>query len=98
MMRKLITVVLIVGALGANATAADSVLRRIGAVAGSNLSTNEVASGLKEALSAGIDKAVAALGKTNGFLGDAAVKIAVPESLRSTEATLRKLKQDRLAD
>jgi hypothetical protein len=62
------------------------------------LSQDEIAGGLKEALSKGVQRAVSTLGKEDGFLKDAAVKIPMPENLRKVERTLRMLRQDQLAD
>src|SRR6185436_2207754 len=64
----------------------------------SALSQDQVAGGLKEALGKGVQQAVASLGKTDGFLKDANVKIPMPESLQKVEKTLRMLRQDRMAD
>ncbi len=62
------------------------------------LSESQIASGLKEALGKGVEQAVAALGKPDGFLKDLNVKIPMPESLQKVEKTLRALRQDKLAD
>ena len=62
------------------------------------LSQEQVVGGLKEALGKGVEQAVATLGRTNGFLKDAKVKIPMPESLQKVERTLRTLRQDKLAD
>jgi hypothetical protein len=62
------------------------------------LSEEQVTSGLKEALSKGVQHAIQNLGKPDGFLKDAQVKIPLPESLRRVENTLRALRQDHLAD
>jgi hypothetical protein len=62
------------------------------------LSNDQVVSGLKEALGNGLQHAVAQLGHDGGFLTNAAVKIPMPEKLRSVEKTLRALKQDKMAD
>lgn len=64
----------------------------------SGLSEAQIASGLKQALSNGVQSAVGRLGTADGFLKDAAVRIAMPDSLRKVEKTLRSLKQDALAD
>lgn len=64
----------------------------------SGLSEAQIASGLKQALSNGVQSAVGRLGTADGFLKDAAVRIAIPDSLRRVEKTLRSLKQDALAD
>jgi hypothetical protein len=62
------------------------------------LSEDEITGGLKQALSKGVEQAVAMLGKEDGFLKDASVKIPMPESLNRVERTLRTLRQDKLAD
>ncbi len=62
------------------------------------LSQDQIAQGLKEALSRGVQKAVTGLGKPDGFLKDLNVKIPMPESLRTAERTLRTLGQKKLAD
>jgi hypothetical protein len=64
----------------------------------SALSQDQMVGGLKEALGKGVQQAVASLGKTDGFLKDANVKIPMPESLQKVEKTLRTLRQDKLAD
>lgn len=64
----------------------------------SALSSDEITLGLKEALSKGVEQAVARLGHEGGFLKDSAVRIPLPENLQTVERTLRKLRQDRLAD
>ncbi len=62
------------------------------------LSSDEIAGGLKEALGKGVERAVATLGKQDGFLKDAAVMIPTPEPLQKVEKTLRALGQDKLVD
>jgi hypothetical protein len=64
----------------------------------SGLSQDQMVGGLKEALGKGAQQAVASLGKTDGFLKDANVKIPMPESLQRVEKALRTLRQDKLAD
>lgn len=64
----------------------------------SALSQEEIGGGLKEALSKGVERAVGMLGKEDGFLKDAGVKIPMPESLQKVEKALRTLRQDKLAD
>ena len=59
---------------------------------------DQIAAGLKEALAKGTDQAVRKLGSTNGFLTNAIVKIPMPAEMKQVETTLRKLKQDHLAD
>jgi len=63
-----------------------------------SLSETEVAKALKEALAQGVKNAVASLGKDDGFLKNAKVKIPMPDSLKQIERGLRAMKQDKLAD
>ncbi len=62
------------------------------------LTVDDMTKGLKEALARGAEKAVSDLGRTNGFLGNAAVKIPMPEKLREIEKGLRMMKQDKYPD
>ena len=62
------------------------------------LSYTEIVAGLKEALNVGVERATSLLGQDGGFLNDAAVKIAMPESLQQVERGLRAVGQDALAD
>lgn len=64
----------------------------------SSLSQDQMVGGLKEALSTGVQKAVASLGKKDGFLQDIAVKIPMPENLQKIEKALRSMGQDKYAD
>ena len=69
-----------------------------GASAVAALSNDQVVSGLKEALSKGVQFAVTNLGRADGFLKDAKVKIPLPPSLQKVEQALRLVRQDQLAD
>ncbi len=51
----------------------------------------EAASGVKEALAQGVNHAITRLGRRDGFQGDPAVRILVPEKLRSLTDTARRL-------
>jgi hypothetical protein len=66
------------------------------AIAG--LSQDQVAGGLKEALGKGVQQAIGLLGKQDGFLKDASVRIPMPQSLQKVEKSLRAIGQDQLAD
>ena len=68
------------------------------ALAAGALSHSEVADGLKAALSKGVERAVASLGHSSGFLTNLNVKILMPEKLRTAEKTLRALGQAQMAD
>lgn len=62
------------------------------------LSTNDASSGLKEALVRGADVAVNQLGKADGFMGDARVRIPLPDSLRAAEKAMRYLGMKKQTD
>jgi hypothetical protein len=62
------------------------------------LPQDQVVQGLKEALSKGVQNAIAQLGHDGGFLTNVSVKIQIPDKLKSVEKGLRAAKQDSLAD
>jgi hypothetical protein len=62
------------------------------------LSQEQVADGLKQALSKGVASAITNLARPDGFLANPKVKIQMPEKLATVEKTLRALKQDAYAD
>ena len=64
----------------------------------SSLSEETIVAGLKQALNQGIEQSVKLLGKENGFLDDASVKIPMPGTLNKVERGLRKIGQDKVAD
>lgn len=55
----------------------------------SAVSQPEIIAGLKEALSAGVSKGVSTLSMENGFLGNAAYKIILPQEAQKVEKVLR---------
>jgi hypothetical protein len=65
---------------------------------GANVSGSEAGAGLKEALAQGASSAVRALGRSDGFWGNEAVRIAMPDSLKTVEKGLRAVGKGRLAD
>lgn len=65
---------------------------------GGALSVETIVAGLKSGLGTGVDRALAELGKPDGFFANAGFKIPLPQELAKGEKTLRKLKQDKLAD
>ena len=87
---RVLSIFSMVGALGLCASAS--------AVGIDDLSSQDTASGLKEALTRGAEAAVGQLGKTNGFMGDARVKIPLPESARAAEKMMRTLGMKKQAD
>ncbi len=62
------------------------------------LSQEEVGSGLKEALTRGIEKGVSQLSKPDGFLKDLSIKIPLPEEANKVESKLRSLGQGKKVD
>jgi hypothetical protein len=67
-------------------------------VALTGISSDQITSGLKAALEIGMQKAVAQLGQSNGFLTNISVKIPLPEKLTYVERGLRKVHEEQLAD
>jgi hypothetical protein len=53
------------------------------------LSSADINAALKEALTRGVDAAVAQLGQPNGFFGNPAMKIPLPSSLQNAEKAMR---------
>ncbi len=62
------------------------------------ISSGDASAGVKEALAKGADVAIAALGKKDGFLGNAKVKIPLPGTLQKAEKGLRMLGMGKQAD
>lgn len=58
---------------------------------GSNLSNNEIVSALRQALEIGTKNASGRLNVTNGFFGNALIKVLMPPEARQIETTLRSL-------
>lgn len=69
-----------------------SILKTIGGGGGSGaLSTEDIASGLKEALRIGTENVVAQLGRTDGFAADSAIHIPLPGQLETVRSALAKV-------
>lgn len=64
----------------------------------SNLSNDEIIKGLKEALSIGAENSSKILHKTDGFFGNAAIKILMPEEAQKAEKALKKIGMGKYAD
>ncbi|MBC8033865.1 MAG: DUF4197 domain-containing protein [Chitinophagaceae bacterium] len=65
---------------------------------GSSLSGEQIAAGLKEALSVGAEKSAKKLSSPDGFLKDAAVKILLPPEVVEVEKKMRMLGMGKLLD
>ncbi|HEU0188243.1 MAG TPA: DUF4197 domain-containing protein [Gallionellaceae bacterium] len=63
-----------------------------------DLTNRDAVAGLKAALNKGAASAVGTLGRTDGFLGNARVKIPLPDSLQRVEGTLRRFGMGQYAD
>jgi hypothetical protein len=63
-----------------------------------SISNQDAAGGLKEALGQGAGRAVDLLGRRDGFLGNAKVKIPLPDGLRQAEGAMRALGMGKQAD
>jgi len=63
-----------------------------------DLSNRDAVSGLKDALTQGSAAAIGKLGVENGFLGNEAVKIPLPDALKRIESGLRMFGMQRQAD
>ncbi|MEO9804185.1 MAG: DUF4197 domain-containing protein [Reichenbachiella sp.] len=62
------------------------------------LSEKEVAAGLKEALTKGVETGVARLSKPDGYFKDPQIKIPIPKEAREVESKLRSLGQGKKVD
>ncbi len=60
-----------------------------GGSASNALAESEIVAGLREALAQGTTSAITTLGRSNGFWGNPAVRIPLPEQLRKVEQTMR---------
>ncbi|HQY19202.1 MAG TPA: DUF4197 domain-containing protein, partial [Ferruginibacter sp.] len=65
---------------------------------GSSLSNDDVIKGLKEALTIGTENSAKLLHNTDGFLGNAAIKILMPEEGKKAEQVLHKMGMGKLAN
>lgn len=63
-----------------------------------NVSNNDIAGGLKEALSKGVSLAIKSLGKEDGFFKNVRVKIPLPKSLQKVEKLARVAGQGKAVD
>lgn len=63
-----------------------------------SLSSADIIAGLKEALNVGAKNAGSRLSNTNGFFGNALIKILMPEEAKRVESTLRSVGMGNLVD
>jgi len=87
-----------------DSTGKTGIEKKIGAVTGGNnssgsgLSNDDIISGLKEALRVGTDSSSKKLSKVDGFFGDAAIKILMPQEAQDVEKKLRSLGMGSMVD
>ncbi|MGE3311238.1 MAG: DUF4197 domain-containing protein, partial [Limisphaerales bacterium] len=100
--RRFVMACLILGIVDGGAPARGDLLDFLGlrrkASSVQSLTDEQIAKGLKEALEVGVRGAVELLGRSDGFLKHADVRIPLPAGLQRTEAALRALGQDGLVD
>src|SRR5574341_1323883 len=90
MMHRVLVLVFAIGLLATPASAqVDEFLKGLGIGQQSGLSEAKIGAGLKEALQVATGKSVSLTGRPNGYFGNAAIKILMPEKLRSVEQGLR---------
>lgn len=66
--------------------------------ANTDLSNEEIAQGLKEALEIGVEKGIDKLSKPDGFFKDPEIKIPFPEEVKQVESKLRMTGQGKMVD
>jgi len=84
------------GSTAANSTSLDQTNAPVNpatAAAIASIPTDQLTAGLRQALSNGLTRAVLTLGRTNGFLTNLNVRIALPPQLAKLDKTLRQLGQ-----
>ena len=75
-----------------------NILSGIGNSSKGSISNDEIISGLKEALRVATDSSTSILSKADGYFGNAAVKILMPEEAKKAERTLRSMGMSSLVD
>lgn len=69
----------------------QQISQTLGTVLGEGLTTDQVAAGLKEALSKGVTKGTQAASMTDGFFKNPKLKIPMPQEMQNVERTLRQI-------
>ncbi len=99
-MRKRLALVISLFLVSAQVTSAQTIdpSKWLKSDSKSKLSNTDIVAGLKEALKVGSDNTVQLTGKTDGYFGNEAIKILMPEQLRTVEKGLRALGQGEQVD
>src|SRR5579863_3818221 len=100
-MKKLLTALLLVtgiAAMGQNDLFSNIKKKVTNSSGSSSLSSEDITAGLKQALTLGAQKSADRLSAVNGFLGNKAVEILMPEQAQKVEKTLRSMGMGKLVD
>jgi Protein of unknown function (DUF4197) len=102
MKRIFLPVLLLVSSL-AFSQQSGGILKKAGGLlgkskSGAGLSNEDIVSGLKEALAVGAQKSGDKLSAVNGFMGNAAIKVLMPDEAKKVEQTLRNAGMGKLVD
>lgn len=92
-MKKIVTAVFLSLLFPAAGFAIDygALFQKAGINKQTKLSDTKIGAGLKEALKVGVDRTVQTAGKKDGYFSNQAVKISMPEKIKTLEPMLRKL-------
>jgi hypothetical protein len=100
-MKKLLTALFLItgiAAMGQN-DLFSTIKKKVTSSSGtSSLSSEDITAGLKQALTIGAQKSADRLSAVNGFLGNKAVEILMPEQAQKVEKTLRSMGMGKLVD
>ena len=102
-MKKLLTALLLFSgavAMGQSSDLFGTIKKTVSGSKGSSssLSSSDIVAGLKQALTLGAQKSADKLSVVNGFLGNKAVEILMPEQAQKVEKTLRSMGMGKLVD
>ncbi len=87
--RALALAAIIVVSTAPDSAQLEQVFKKLGLGKRNELSDEKITSGLKEALRVGTDNAVRSTGRPDGYFGNEAIKVLMPEKLRTLEKGLR---------
>jgi len=100
-MKNTLLIALILMSMSLNAQGLQGLMKKATSLvseSGSGLSSQDIANGLKEALTIGAEKGCVNLAKPDGFFKNAALKILMPPEAQKIENTIRGLGMNQLAD
>ncbi len=101
-MKKLLTVLFLISGMAAMGQTSDlfgTIKKTVsGSKGSSSLEFSDIVAGLKQALTLGAQKSADRLSVVNGFLGNKAVEILMPEQAQKVEKTLRSMGMGKLVD